>query len=83
MLNSFLQSIGKYKLKLNFASNHISNAKIINKYFVNAEGDIPVQFIDICDNWFQAAHLSLLAKVYLERKQADPIFMLEMRVGQI
>ena len=57
--------MGNYKLLLNVSKNKISNVRVINKYFINAEGVVPVQSIDIKDNMFKREHLTMLVKAYL------------------
>jgi len=83
VLDSFLQSINKYKLKLDLSFCQIQKAQIILKYFINAEGDIPVEYLNIDGNPFKNDHLSALAKAYVRRKQNDPNFRLEVTISQI
>ena len=43
-----------FKLKLNLAKNKIKNTQAIIKYFINAEGSIPLESLDISNNIFEA-----------------------------
>jgi hypothetical protein len=74
VLDGFLQLINNYKLRLDLSACQIKNAQIILKYFINAEGDIPVEYLNVDGNPFKSDHLSALAKAYVQRKENDPTF---------
>jgi hypothetical protein len=83
ILHAFLLSVGAYKLELNLANNQISNAAIIAKYFVAAEGSLPVATLDVSANRFKTEELGLLARAYLDAKKEREHYQLELKIGEM
>lgn len=60
----------------------ITNGKVITKYFIEAEGNIPIAVLDLTGNPFTAEQRNIIARSYIE-KTNDNNYRLEIIMGEI